>query len=74
MIEWPNSQDETTEKVLSRFKETSLAAELEDDARTWSFLAWARKPEPPARMILRSDSGETATFTLDRAGLWRKED
>lgn len=72
MIEWPNDEQESAAEMLSRFKKTSLAAELEDDGRTWTFLAWARKPEPPARMILRSEAGEVVTFTFERSGLWRR--
>jgi len=77
MIEWPTTDDEKGEgegaaRALARFKKTGFAAELEEDTRTWSFLAYARSPEPPARMILRSDAGDRASFTLERSGLWRR--
>jgi len=73
MIEWPEDQGEAAEKVLASFKKTSLAQDLEDDGRTWVFLSWARKPDPPARMILRNDSGETVNFVKTSAGLWLRE-
>jgi len=72
MIEWPTEPEEGAEKALERFKKTSMAAELEDDARTWTFISWARKPDPPARMILRSDTGDHAEFTLEASGHWMK--
>ena len=73
MIEWPEDQAEAAEKVLASFKKTSLAQDLEDDGRTWVFLSWARKPDPPARMILRNDSGETVNFVKTVVGLWLRE-
>ena len=72
MIEWPDDDDGDAKKALNAFKKTSLAAELEDDARKWRFLAYARSPAAPARMILRSDSGDTRIFTLERTGFWRE--
>lgn len=76
MIEWPtregDKEGDTAARALARFKKTGFAAELEEDGRTWSFLAYARSPEPPARMILRSDTGDRAVFTLEPTGLWRR--
>lgn len=73
MIEWPAEQDGDAEKVFASFKKSTLAANLEDDSRTWTFLSWARTLSPPARMILRNDSGETVTFTRERTSLWVRE-
>jgi hypothetical protein len=74
MIDWP--EDEQAEgdakKALDAFKKTSLAAELEDDAQKWRFMSWARSPEPPARMLLRNESGQTRIFSLERTGFWRE--
>ena len=69
MIAWPDDDN----AALKSFKKSSLAAALEDDGRTWTFLSWARKIDPPARMILRSDSGESVTFARTHAGLWVRE-
>jgi hypothetical protein len=73
MIEWPQDQDGDAAKALASLKKSSLAANLEDDSRTWAFLSWARKLDAPARMILRSDSGETVTFTRERTSIWVRE-
>lgn len=73
MIEWPEEQEGDAAKVMSSFKKSSLAAGLEDDGRTWTFLAWARKSEAPSRMILRADSGETVSFVRNVTGLWVRE-
>ena len=70
MIVWPEETQEPAKKALDSFKKTSLAAELEDDAAKWRFLAYARSPLPPARMILRSDAGATRVFTLEPTGYW----
>jgi hypothetical protein len=70
MIEWPEATD--TDKALKLFKKTSLAAELEEDAQKWTFLAFARSAEAPARMVLRSDAGTTRTFALEQTGFWRE--
>jgi hypothetical protein len=76
MIEWLDTEKgnvgEGARKVLANFKKTGFAAELEEDGRTWTFVAWARRPDPPARLVLRNDAGETAVFTLEPTGLWRK--
>ncbi len=77
MIEWPDektwltSDEESTRKALELFKKTSFAAELGEDSHKWQFRAFARSPEPPARMVLRSDAGETRIFTLEPTGYWR---
>jgi hypothetical protein len=71
MIEWPEDEGDA-KKALDAFKKTSLSAELEEDARKWRFLSWARSTEAPARMILRSDSGETRIYSLERTGFWRE--
>ena len=72
MIEWP--ADETlsapAKTALQRFKKTAAAAELEEDARAWRFLSWARSTEPPVRMRLRSDDEAEVTFTLESTGAW----
>jgi hypothetical protein len=73
MIEWPEAQEGEAAKVMSSFKKSSLAAGLDDDGRTWTFLSWARKTEAPARMILRSDSGETQVFVKNVTGFWLRE-
>lgn len=73
MIEWPEEQNEAAEKALASFKKSSLAYGLEDDARTWTFLSWARKIDAPARMILRNDAGETVNFVRNVTGLWARE-
>ena len=70
MIDWPEDAQEQAQKALDSFKKTSLAAELEDDAEKWRFLAYARSPLPPARMILRSETGATRVFTLEPTGFW----
>ena len=72
MIDWPEADDGDAKKALDAFKKTSLAAALEDDSQKWRFLAWARKPEAPARMLLRNESGETRIFSLERTGFWRE--
>jgi hypothetical protein len=74
MITWPDDEQAQGEakKVLDLFKKTSLAAELEEDPQKWRFIAWARSPQPPARMLLRSDGGGTRIFSLERTGLWRE--
>ncbi|HEX4517637.1 MAG TPA: hypothetical protein VH054_29040 [Polyangiaceae bacterium] len=71
MIEWPEG-DGDTKKALDAFKKTGLAAELEDDSQKWSFLSWARSPSPPARMLLRNESGETRVYSLESTGFWRE--
>ncbi len=76
MIEWPDdktwltSDPDQTKKALELFKKTSFAAELAEDTHKWRFRAFARSPEPPARMVLRSDAGETRIFALERTGFW----
>ncbi len=74
MIDWPDDElaQGEAKKALDLFKKTSLAAELEEDPQKWHFLAWARSPEPPARMLLRSDGGGTRIFSLERTGFWRE--
>jgi hypothetical protein len=72
MILWPDDDEGDAKKALDAFKKTSLAAQLEDDAQKWTFLAWARSPSPPARMLLRNDSGETRIFSLESTGFWRE--
>jgi len=69
MIDWPDAEGDA-QKALDLFKKTSLAAELEDDAEHWRFLAFARSADPPARMILRSDTRGTRVFTLESTGFW----
>ena len=71
MIDWPEDEGDA-KKALDLFKKTSLAAELEEDAQKWRFLAWARSPQAPARMLLRSESGGTRIYSLERTGLWRE--
>jgi hypothetical protein len=66
MIEWPDAK-----KALDMFKKTSFAAELAEDTHKWHFRAFARSPEPPARMVLRSDGGQTRIFALEGTGFWR---
>ena len=72
MIAWPQNGQvtESAQKALDAFKDSSLSAELEDDAQKWRFRSWARSPEAPARMVLRSDGGETRIFTLEPTGYW----
>ena len=72
MIDWPDDSEADAKKALDAFKKTSLAASLEDDSQKWRFLAWARSPAPPARMLLRNESGETRIFSLERTGFWRE--
>ncbi len=74
MITWPDDEQAQGEakEVLDLFKKTGLAAELEEDPQKWRVIAWARSPQPPARMLLRSDGGGTRIFSLERTGLWRK--
>jgi hypothetical protein len=71
MIDWPEDGGDA-KKALDAFKKTGLAAELEDDSQKWSFLSWARSPSPPARMLLRNESGETRAFSLESTGFWRE--
>lgn len=77
MIEWPDektwltSDPEQTKKALELFKKTSFASELAEDTHKWQFRAFARSPQPPARMVLHSDAGETRIFTLEATGFWR---
>ena len=61
MIEWP---EDDANGALKSFKKSGLAAALEDDGRTWTFLSWARKLDAPARMLLRNDAGETTAKPL----------
>lgn len=70
MIDWPAAAEDEAQKALDKFKKTSLAAELEDDAEHWRFLAFARSAAPPARMILRSDTRGTRVYTLESTGFW----
>jgi len=74
MIQWPDDKqaDGAAKKALDSFRKTSLAAELEDDPQRWRFLAFARSSAPPARMILRSDTGQTQAFSLESTGFWRR--
>jgi hypothetical protein len=69
MIDWPKAENDEG-KALKLFKKTSLAAELEDDAEKWTFLAYARSAAPPARMVLRSAGGTTRTYALEPTGFW----
>jgi hypothetical protein len=71
MIDWPDS-DAAAKKALDLFKKSGLAAELEEDGQKWTFRAHARSADPPARMILRSDGGETRIFSLEATGFWRR--
>jgi len=72
MIEWPEDDHLTApaKTALQRFKKTAAAAELEEDARAWRFLSWARSTEAPVRMRLRSDDQDEVTFTLESSGGW----
>jgi hypothetical protein len=72
MIVWPHNGEVTEQarKALDAFKKSGLCAELEDDGQKWRFRSFARSPEPPARMVLRSDSGETRILTLQQTGYW----
>jgi hypothetical protein len=75
MIEWPppKSLDKSTKQALDLFKKTGFAAELDDDASLWRFRSYARAPDPPARMVLRSmSSNETRIFALEATGIWRR--
>jgi hypothetical protein len=72
MIEWPSTSEKQSEKVIALFKKTAFAAELDEDSHTWSFRAFARSPDPPARVIVRSDGGETRIFSLEATGFWRR--
>jgi hypothetical protein len=70
MIVWPHDGTDQAKKALDLFKKSSLAAEIEDDSQKWRFRSFARTPAPPARMVLRSDGGETRIFTLEPTGYW----
>ena len=72
MIDWPEDSEGDAKKALDAFKKTGLAASLEDDSQKWRFMAYARSPAPPARMLLRNESGETRVFSLERTGFWRE--
>ncbi|MBV9949227.1 MAG: hypothetical protein JOZ69_20425 [Myxococcales bacterium] len=62
---------ETARRNLDRFRATSAASELDDDARTWTAVEWSWVPGPPFRVQFRSEDGETVDFLMDEAGNWR---
>ena len=72
MIQWPEDSTLTTlaRANMARLKRTSISLELEDDARTWRFLAWAWSKEAPWRWILESDARRQVTVTMDADQTW----
>jgi len=56
MIEWPSDRivTEDAKRALELFKKSSFCAELSEDGGTWRFRSWARSPDAPARMVLRT--------------------
>ncbi len=75
MIEWPppKTLDKPAKQALDLFKKTGFAAELDEDGALWRFRSYARTPDPPARMVLRSATGnETRIFALEATGIWRR--
>ncbi|HZU82292.1 MAG TPA: hypothetical protein VE987_05225 [Polyangiaceae bacterium] len=62
---------ETARRNLDRFRATSAASELEDDARTWTVVEWSWAEGPPLRVHLRSDDGGALEFVMDESGVWR---
>jgi hypothetical protein len=62
---------EIARQNLSRFRATSAASELDDDARRWTVSEWTWAEGPPLRVQLRSDTGEVIDFVMDATGVWR---
>jgi len=56
---------------LERFRNTSLARELENDARRWDVVEWSWAPGPPLRVQVRSEQGDVLEFVMDEPGIWR---
>jgi hypothetical protein len=62
---------QTARRNLDRFRATSAASELDDDARTWTVVEWSWAEGPPLRVQLRSEAGEVVDFVMDESGVWR---
>lgn len=75
MITWPDPKSLTddAQRHIEAFRRTSLAKELEEAEHAWTLVSWARMPDPPARMILRSVEGQQIVCTLDQGGLWTQQ-
>jgi hypothetical protein len=56
---------------LDRFRNTSLARELENDSRRWDVVEWSWAEGPPLRVQVRSDRGDVIEFVMDEPGIWR---
>ncbi len=74
MIHWPTRLVPAATANLDRFKATSLARELEQDAHEWRFLSWAWTDELPVRLWLANEEGRSLAFTLDVGGLWTAQE
>jgi hypothetical protein len=62
---------EPARRNLNRFRATSAASELEDDAHTWTVTEWSWSEGPPLRIHLQSDDGQAFDFLMDQTGVWR---
>ena len=56
---------------LDRFRATSAACELQDDARRWTVIEWSWTESGPIRVNLRSDAGASVHFAMDASGVWQ---
>lgn len=73
MICWPaeHALGEGTRYGLARFRETSAAQELAEDAHTWQLEASSWTDEFPVRLIWRDEDDEQVCFTMETPELWR---
>ena len=72
MMRWPEEDTLTTvaRTNMDRLRATAACLELEEDARTWRFLAWAWSKEAPWRWILESDARRLVTVTMNADRTW----
>ncbi len=72
MIQWPTDASLPTEgrEGLNRFRQTSAAAGLEAEPRTWTVVAWPWTRETPLRVILEDEERHAIAFTMREADIW----
>lgn len=72
MVRWPTSNrlSRVSATVLERFKKTSGAKELEQDARDWVLVNWPWMPDAPYVITARASDSEQREWVGEADGIW----
>jgi hypothetical protein len=68
MVRWPaaDRMSKVSASIVERFKKTSEAKDLEQDAREWVLSSWPWMPDAPYPFIARStDGSEQRNYLID---------